>query len=104
MILAFSVFTHLLHEESFIYLEDFKRVLKPGGSVVFSFLESACSWPIFETMIAHARQGYKTHLNMFIERPQIEAWAAHLGMEIMGYEFGLPHSGEGTVTILRRPR
>ena len=39
MILAFSVFTHLLHEESFIYLEDFKRVLKPGGSVVFSFLE-----------------------------------------------------------------
>jgi SAM-dependent methyltransferase len=102
MIAAFSVFTHLLHEESYIYLQETKRVLRPGGSIVFSFLESRHNWPIFEHMIDGARRGEKTHLNMFIERPQIEAWASHLGMEIMGYEFGVPHSGYGqTVTMLK---
>jgi len=103
MIAAFSVFTHLLHEESYIYLQEAKRVLRPGGSIVFSFLESRHNWPIFEHMIDQVRRREKTHLNMFIERPQIEAWASHLGMEIMGYEFGVPHLGHGqTVTMLRR--
>lgn len=27
----FSVFTHLLHEQSYLYLQEAKRVLKPGG-------------------------------------------------------------------------
>jgi len=32
----FSVFTHLLHEETFLYLKDTKRVLKPNGKIIFS--------------------------------------------------------------------
>ena len=103
MLVAFSVFTHLLHEESYIYLREAKRVLRPGGAIVFSFLESRQNWPIFEHMIDQVRRGDKAHLNMFIERPQIEAWASHLGMEIQGYEFGRPHSGDGqTVAMLKR--
>ena len=42
MICGFSLFTHLLHEETFIYLRDMLRVLKPGGMLAFSFLEFGC--------------------------------------------------------------
>ena len=41
MVCAFSVFTHLLHTETYLYLEDIRRVLRPGGRLVFSFLEFA---------------------------------------------------------------
>jgi ubiquinone/menaquinone biosynthesis C-methylase UbiE len=102
MIVAFSVFTHLLHEESYIYLDDARRVLRPGGSVVFSFLEAATNWPIFEAMIGNAKTKTRTHLNMIIERSQIQAWADHLGFEVLGYDFGPPHGGHGqTVTVLK---
>jgi ubiquinone/menaquinone biosynthesis C-methylase UbiE len=46
----FSVLTHLLHEQGFVYLQEAKRVLKPGGKIVFSFLEFAVPdhWAVFE--------------------------------------------------------
>ena len=34
----FSVFTHLLHEESYKYLEEAARVIKPKGKIIISFL------------------------------------------------------------------
>ncbi|NBW95850.1 MAG: methyltransferase domain-containing protein, partial [Planctomycetia bacterium] len=49
MLCAFSLFTHLLHEESYVYLQESFRVLKPGGKVVMSFLEFAAPshWNVF---------------------------------------------------------
>lgn len=41
MICAFSVFTHLPHHESYLYMEDMLRALKTGGMLLFSFLEFA---------------------------------------------------------------
>lgn len=41
MVCAFSLFTHLLHEESFLYIQEAYRVLRPGGKLVMSFLEYA---------------------------------------------------------------
>lgn len=38
MICAFSVFTHMEHEDSFRYLKDAHRVVRPGGKFVFSCL------------------------------------------------------------------
>jgi len=54
-------------------------------------------------MLRNLRSGVKTHLNMFIERPQVEAWANHLGMELKGFDFGPPHGGRGqTVAMMKK--
>ncbi len=39
LICAFSLFTHLLHEQTFLYIKDSYRAQKPGGKLVLSFLE-----------------------------------------------------------------
>ena len=82
MVCFFSVFTHLLHEESFTYLREARRVLKPGGKIVFSFLEFAIPshWAVFEQTVAQA--GKLMPLNQFIGRDAIAAWAEHLGLRI----------------------
>ena len=66
MVSAFSLFTHLLQAESHAYLEEAARILKPGGKVVFSFLEfaEATHWNIFEQRKANARAGSGDHLNV----------------------------------------
>jgi ubiquinone/menaquinone biosynthesis C-methylase UbiE len=38
MLCAFSVFTHMEHEDAFRYLRGARRVIKPGGRLVFSCL------------------------------------------------------------------
>lgn len=94
---AFSVFTHLLHHESYIYMEDMRRALKPGGRLVFSFLEFAVDhhWEVFEHTIEQQRAGTTPPLNTFIERSSIEVWAKHLG-------FGAPRffSDLGQTTVM----
>ena len=88
----FSVFTHLLHEETFRYLEDARRVLKPGGKIVFSYLEFAipCHWFIFESSLANIHSD--AVLNQFIGRDAIQAWAEHLGLLVIEISDGdKPH-------------
>lgn len=84
LISAFSLFTHLQHEETYLYLEEVARVLKPGGRIVFSFLEFAMlsHWNIFSTTKDQAKLNTRTHLNVFVERPVLELWAEHLGLTI----------------------
>ena len=57
MVCFFSVLTHLLHEQSYWYLEEARRVVKPGGTIVVSFLEFADPehWPIFTKLLAGAK-------------------------------------------------
>jgi ubiquinone/menaquinone biosynthesis C-methylase UbiE len=92
MVCAFSLFTHLLHEETYIYLEEVMRVLKPGGKLVFSFLEfesgTAYHWKIFQDTVTARRHQARPHLNTFIERNAIEVWARHLGGEVLGFVAG----------------
>ncbi len=110
MICAFSVFTHLQHTETYLYLTDFLRVLKPGGVVVFSFLEFATDhhWPVFVKTVADQKAGTMPHLNMFIERNAIRVWCGHLGFDVVEIVEGdaAPWAGDplGQCTaILRKP-
>lgn len=83
MVCFFSVFTHLLHEQSYAYLLEARRVLKPGGRVLFTFLEftSPYLWQIFEQNVRDIGKGLP--LNVFLSRDAIAAWVPHLGMRLI---------------------
>lgn len=78
----FSVFTHLTHEETYRYLREAKRVLKPGGKIVFSFLEYRLPshWAIFESSVSDERPDKV--LNQFMDRDMIEGFAHRLDLQV----------------------
>lgn len=88
---AFSLFTHLHHHETYIYLEDVFRALKPGGKVIFSFLEFAEKnhWSVFIATVRNKQAGVPQHLNQFIERSAISLWATQIGFEIIEFVDGM---------------
>jgi SAM-dependent methyltransferase len=90
MVCFFSVLTHLLHEQSYLYLEEAKRVLKPDGRIVFSFLEFRMPfhWSVFASTVNDARGRNEHPLNVFIERDAIQAWATHLGLAVVDFHAG----------------
>ena len=77
----FSVFTHLLHEDSYRYLLSAKEVLKDDGKIIFSFLtfNTDHHWIIFDEMV---RKDSDVHFNQFITNEQIEIWAQRLDLKI----------------------
>jgi SAM-dependent methyltransferase len=95
MVCFFSVFTHLLHEDSYLYLLEAHRVLKPGGKAVFSFLEFriANSWALFSEMVRSRAQAVERHHNQFMSREAIEVWAKHAGFHIEAiFDGDVPHT------------
>ena len=110
MVCAFSLFTHLLHEESYIYLQESHRVLKPGGTVVMSFLEFAnpCHWAIFGPTMEARKTNVRQPLNMFIERNAIDVWCGHLGFVRESFVDGTDTRWNGSalgqsLAVLRKP-
>lgn len=83
MACAFSVFTHLRHEESYLYMQDVRRALKPGGTLVFSFLEFRVPslWHVMEGNLATV--GHDAVLNQFMSHDAVEAFAEHLDFELV---------------------
>lgn len=84
MVVFTSVLTHLRHEESFIYLTEAKRVLKPTGVIVFTFLDFSQPhhWIIFQQYVERMKAGRSLHVDQFIDKPAIEAWAKMLDLRI----------------------
>jgi SAM-dependent methyltransferase len=83
MACAFSLFTHLRHEESFVYMKDIHRVLKPGARLVFSYLDYRVPelWQVLEGNIETI--GQEAVLNQFMSTDAIEVFAHHLGFELV---------------------
>jgi ubiquinone/menaquinone biosynthesis C-methylase UbiE len=122
----FSVATHLLHHETYMYLEEAQRVAVPGGLIVVTFLElgNSTHWPIFQNTIRAYREHIPDPLNTFIEASVFPVWAEKLGLELVavhpGDETWIPmteESGAGneapkvglvylgqSCAILRKPR
>lgn len=91
-IVFFSVLTHLRHEDSYKYLAEANRVLKPGGRIIISFLEFKIQshWYVFEGMLRNPDP--HKHIDQFIDRDAIRAWAKHLGLKVDAiYDGDKPH-------------
>ena len=98
----FSVFTHLLHDECYCYLVEARRVVKPGGLIVFSFMEYEQNWDIFKGDWQALLDGRgRVHLNNFIGRDAIEVWARHLGMAVLDVRPGTEAFIELPVAVVR---
>jgi len=85
MVSMFSLLTHLRHEESFLYLRDALRVLRSGGRIVFSFLDFSqeSHWSIFHDTVAAVGAGALHHVNQFMSRDLVLAWAKMLNCEVV---------------------
>lgn len=79
------------------YLKDARRVIKPGGKIIFSFLEFAMPshWAVFENSVSDTSSDRV--LNQFLSRDAITAWAEHLELSVLEINGG----GEPCITLDR---
>lgn len=82
MVFNWSVFTHLQPEESYLYMADSFRAMKPGGKLVFSFLEfeDANHHQIFHRRLkTYAESRRPTIQDSFLHRDWLRTWARQIG-------------------------
>lgn len=82
MLFHWSVFTHVTPEECYLYLKDIFRALKPGGTLVFSFLEltEPAHRRVFFNRVGWLAEGRRLPLlDTFLHRDWIVWWAEDLG-------------------------
>lgn len=100
----FSVFTHLHHTDSYRYLMEARRALKPGGTIVFSFLDFTIEghWPIFEerTQFRGLRAKLDPIVYIFMDKASLPVWARHLELDLVAIEDAA--IGQ-SVCVLRKP-
>ena len=91
LVFHWSVFTHLLPEECFVYLKDIHCRLKPGGRLLFSFLEldDRRHWQLFLERASRIEQkDVIPLLDTFLHRDWINAWAREIGFSAPIYTGG----------------
>jgi len=82
MLFHWSVFTHLTIEECYLYMEDSFRALKPGGKLVFSFIEltDPAHHAVLDRRLDKLRLGRKLGLlDSFLHRDWIRVLAQRIG-------------------------
>lgn len=92
MVFHWSVFTHLFPGEAYLYTADAFRALKPGGKMVFSFLEleDPAHSTIWESTVRQLQEGIPPiQLDTFLHRDWIRRFASDAG-------FTTPHFTDGS--------
>ncbi len=102
MVCFFSVFTHLMQEESFLYLREAQRVLRPGGKIVATYLDinDPEHWKIFEANVKTARARQEKPMDILLCADFIKVWANKLDLEIL--EEKAPDCGQRTCILQKR--
>lgn len=103
LVCFFSVFTHLLPEESYLYLQEAKRVLKPSGKIIFTFFDfkEPNHWPIFHENIQCLKAHKPKVLDAFLSKDAVEVWAEKLSLKI---EYvGSPDGGQTRCVLSKLP-
>lgn len=89
---VFSVFTHMVHEDSVRYLREMSRALKAGGRILFTFLDfkERAHWPVFFEQVdpqgkkgIHQAAALHNPSIMFFDNNAIKAWCEYLNLEIL---------------------
>ena len=78
----FSVLTHLLHEQSFAYLREAARAVRPGGRIAFSFLDFADPRHRRLFLELVKTRDARSVLTVYIDRPAIDFWIEALCLEL----------------------
>lgn len=82
MVFHWSVFTHLFPAEAYLYTAEAFRALKPGGRMVFSFLEMEDSAHdrVWQANLQRLREGRAAaQLDAFLHRDWIRRFARNAG-------------------------
>lgn len=82
LVFHWSVFTHLYPHEAYLYTADAYRALKPGGQMIFSFLEmeDPAHEVVWQGNLDHLRQGVAPEqLSSFLHRDWIRKFARDAG-------------------------
>jgi ubiquinone/menaquinone biosynthesis C-methylase UbiE len=101
LITSFSVFTHIYEDETFIYLKDAARVLRPGGALVMSILEIERHWDVFAFWAEQRKADLGSVPTVCLEIPTLQLLARKggLSLDLTHWDTGLGQ----TVCVLRRP-
>ena len=91
LVFHWSVFTHLYPGECYLYTEDAFRALKPGGKMIFSFLEleDPAHDRVWHANLKRLSKGHVAEqLDTFLHRDWIRRFARDLGFAEPGFTDG----------------
>lgn len=111
IVFHWSVFTHLFPAESYLYTVDAFRALKPGGKMIFSFLEmeDAAHSVVWQNNLEHLRRGDAAEqLDTFLHRDWIRRFARDAGFAEPRFTDGSDDSNHPpfwqALAILEKPK
>ena len=91
MVCAFSVFTHMEHEDTFRYLRDARRMVRTGGRLVFSCLaiDSALGRSVFlESAAVNVQTRWRKIRNVSTSREMMQEIAQLAGWSLVEWHRG----------------